>query len=163
MENEPGQELNEFWDVARHYAFFDGFDFMRSRPWYTSMAPPAWSFGDTPQIANELLALVLARKKTATSSLLSEYGDADPLPKANDLSIILDGYGHPGALIRDDEVCVIPFADVTAEQAAAEGEGDCSLAYWRAAHLAFWQRQGITVDDSAMVVHERFTLLYPKA
>jgi len=162
MEDEPGEELNEFWDVARHCAFFDGFDFMRNRPWYTAVAPPAWSFGGTPQMANELLALVLTRKKTATSSLLSEYSDVGLLPKVNDLSIIFDGSGHPGALIRDEEVCVIPFADVTSEQAAAEGEGDCSLEYWRSAHLAFWKRQGMTVDDSTMVVYERFTLLYPK-
>lgn len=162
MDNEPGQELNQFWDVARHYAFFDGFDYMRARPWYTAVAPPAWSFGDTPQMANELLALVLAHQKTATSSLQSEYGDLEPLPKTDDLSIILDGAGHPAALIRDDEVSVIPFADVTPEQAAAEGEGDHSLEHWRAAHLATWQRQGIAVDDSTMVVYERFSLVYPR-
>nr|WP_281044488.1 ASCH domain-containing protein [Sanguibacter keddieii] len=125
----------------------------------------AWSFGDNPEQADRLLELVLAGTKTATSSALSEYDDEDaPLPKAGDLSIVVDGAGHPKALIRTTEVEVVPFGEVSEELAAAEGEGDRTLASWRADHAEFFRRVlGIeTVPEDFMVVTERFELLYPR-
>ena len=41
------------------------------------------SFGDTPEMAEELLALVLAGTKRATASLARDYGDdREPLPRS---------------------------------------------------------------------------------
>ena len=48
------------------------------------MVPPAaWSFGATPEQADELLDLVLDGTKTATASALWDYdADDEPLPEA---------------------------------------------------------------------------------
>ena len=40
-----------------------------------------FSFGDSPELADELLSLVLAGKKTATCGALREYGEGrEPMP-----------------------------------------------------------------------------------
>ena len=48
-----------------------------------------------------------------------------------------------------------------AEHAAAEAEGDGSLASWRDGHRAFFERTGSAFADDMPVVLERFELLYP--
>jgi len=126
--------------------------------------PPAWSFGDTPEMADKLLALVSAGKKTATTGLYQEYvNDGEPLPIVGELSIILDGGGLPQALVREAEVVVTRFGDITPQQAAAEGEGDQTLESWRAGHRAFFEGRSHIIDDDSLVVWERFELLYPKS
>ena len=41
----------------------------------------SWSFGDSPGLADELLALVLMGKKTATCGALRDYiADGTPIP-----------------------------------------------------------------------------------
>ena len=129
-------------------------------------APPAWSFGAGPEDANTLLALVLAGTKTGTASAMASFeAEGEPLPRAGDLSIILDGRGEPRALIVTTEVSVCRFEQVDAEHAAAEGEGDRSLAHWRAVHAKFFTdglaRVGEVFTMSTAVVLERFQLLDP--
>jgi len=153
--------INAFWEVAHRYADIGDLDVVMGRQWGEALPPPSWSFGDSAEMADRLLELVLAGRKTATSGLLQEYVDEDePLPKTGDLSIIVDGSGRPRALLRDVEVKRVRFADVTSAQAAAEGEGDGTLESWREAHLQFWQREGYEVSDDTVVVWERFEVLY---
>ena len=48
----------------------------------------AWAFGDAP---DELAALVLSGRKTATASAYPVYeAEGEPLPKAGEYSVILD-------------------------------------------------------------------------
>ena len=52
----------------------------------------AWSFGDTPQMADDLVKLVLEGKKIATCSLLRAYqGYEDQIPRVGVYSLICDG------------------------------------------------------------------------
>ncbi|MDR2974849.1 MAG: ASCH domain-containing protein [Propionibacteriaceae bacterium] len=154
-------ELQDFWSVASRYARLGDLEVFMGTPWSEALAPEAWSFGDSADLANELLALVLAGKKTATTGLYQEYVDEEePLPKVGDLSIILDGASHPRALVRDQEVVITTFGDVTPEQAAAEGEGDRTLESWRQAHREVWERRGLAITDDTKVVWERFKVLY---
>ena len=100
-----------------------------------------WAFGDNPELADELLALVLSGAKTATADLVVTYEEAgEPIPVVGDLSIVLDGAGAPRALLRTTKVDVVPFSAVTAEHARLEGEGDRTLATWRAEHERYWRR-----------------------
>lgn len=100
--------------------------------------PPAWQFGSTAQEATELVELVLSGAKTATASVLSEYEDQDePLPEVGELGIVCDGAGNPRALVRTDAVATVPFDEVDELHAAAEGEGDLSLDFWRRAHVRY--------------------------
>lgn len=162
---ELDDEIAEFWENARVQAGLGRIAVVGGLTVAENVAPVAWSFGDNPEQADRLLDLVLDGTKTATSSALSEYdGDDAPLPRAGDLSIVVDGAGHPKALIRTTDVAVVPFGEVSDEFAAAEGEGDRSLESWRAEHTEFFRRAlGLaSVPEDFMVVTERFELLYPR-
>jgi uncharacterized protein YhfF len=130
--------------------------------------PDAFGFGGGGKIANELAALVLAGKKRATASLPVEYTSlGEPLPKAGDLSIILDGHGCPVAIIERTSVEVVPFHAVTAEFAAIEGEGDGSLKHWHRAHTWYFgqvcERLGGKLEAVTPVLCQCFKVVWPHA
>ncbi|WP_265522216.1 ASCH domain-containing protein [Oerskovia flava] len=157
-------EILEFWEVARGRAGLGKVDVVTGGSAASRVPPPAWSFGDEPQLADRLLAAVLSGAKTATSSAQWEYGDGAPVPVPGELAILLDGAGHPRALIRTASVEVVPFDQVGADFAAAEGEGGGSLEEWRAEHHEYFARTlvGREPADDMPVVCERFELLYPR-
>src|SRR5690625_4059727 len=78
----------------------------------------------------------------------------------------LGGAGRPRALIVTTEVAIVAFRDVDADHAAAEGEGDLSLAHWRTVHERFFTDEltqvGRGFSQDTAVVLERFRLLDPK-
>jgi uncharacterized protein YhfF len=128
--------------------------------------PPGWrdleqfAFGDTPEMADELLALVLAGTKTATSSAVAEYaaeGEEIDLTVGG-RSVVLDGRGRPACVIETSEVAIRRFDEVDAAFAWDEGEGDRSLAYWRAEHELFFRKHGVFCEDMQLVC-ERFRLV----
>lgn len=127
--------------------------------------PPSWSFGDSPELADELLALVMDGRKTATCDSVWAYEAAgEPLPQPGDLSIVLDGRGAPACVIETTEVRIMPMNEVDAQFAYDEGEGDRSYENWRQGHLRFFTRAckelGCTFDESMPVVAERFRVVY---
>lgn len=129
--------------------------------------PDAFGFGGEGELADELSALVLAGRKRATASLPIEYTSlGEALPKAGDLSIILDGRGAPVAIIERDSVDRLPFDSVDAAFAAHEGEGDGSLTYWREGHTWYFntvlERHGETLRGDTPVLCQRFRLVWPK-
>jgi predicted ATPase/uncharacterized protein YhfF/Flp pilus assembly protein TadD len=130
--------------------------------------PPAEAFGDSPTLADELAGLIAAGVKTATCSALWEWqAGGEPLPQPGYLSIVLDGQGEPVCLIETMAVEIIPYDQVSPQFAHAEGEGDRSLEYWRAAHWRFFSRLlpriGRQPDTDMPLVCERFRVLYPPA
>ncbi|MHA7135533.1 ASCH domain-containing protein [Oerskovia turbata] len=157
--------IMEFWETARVRAGEGKVGVVTGFGISATVPPPAWSFGDNPALADELLAAVLSGEKTATSSSHWEYSDDVPLPQVGELSIILDGAGHPQALIRTTSVEVIPFDQVGADFAAAEGEDDRSLESWRSGHRAYFTRVlvGHEFREDMPVVCERFELRYPRS
>lgn len=159
------EEITRFWDTARPSAGRTSHGGSVGERAENVVPPPAWAFGDSPALANELLELVLAGTKTATASLVVEYANAsEQLPRRGDLSILLDGEGVPRALIRTTQVDVVPFDQVTVEHAWAEGEDDRSLETWREQHERYWRRTlagtAHEFDPSVEVVCEQFTVLY---
>jgi uncharacterized protein YhfF len=65
-------------------------------------------------------------------------------------------------------VGVVRLADVDLQHALDEGEGDETVAQWRAGHEEFWHSAEVraelgepdfTVDDDTLVVAQRFRLL----
>ena len=128
----------------------------------------AFAFGDSPALADELAALVLQGTKRATAGLLWAFqAEGKPLPKSGDLSIVTSGAGVPLCVIETLAVEIVPFDQVSADFAAAEGEGDGSLAFWRAAHSQFFGREcarlGRRFEPDMPVVCERFRKRYPPA
>ena len=116
---------------------------------------PTFSFGDGPALADALAALVLSGVKTASC------GHADgPEPEfpVGALSVMLDGSGHPRAVIETLEVTLRRFDQVDAAFAHDEGEGDRSLEFWRAVHRSYFERAGVFADDMLLWC-ERFRVV----
>ena len=146
--------LDDFWTARR-----------LERPDLPVDMPETWSFGATPEQADALLQLVLDGVKVGTASSLWDYeATGDPLPAVDELSIVTDGSDAPRAVIETTLVQVVPFDQVDADHAWAEGEGDRTLEHWRAVHEAFWRAHSEHPRGFAPgmpVVCERFRLLWP--
>ncbi len=128
----------------------------------------AFSFGDTEEMADELVQLVLDNKKTGTSSAYELYflpDETDSIPHSGQLDIVLDGRQHPVGVIQNIGVEVLPFKEVSEEQARKEGEGDLSLGYWRRVHIEFWapyySSHNLSFSEDTPIVYEDFKLIYP--
>lgn len=127
--------------------------------------PPANAFGDSPALADELLAVILNGRKTATCASLWECEfDGDPIPEVGNLEIVLDGAGRPRCIIEITEVTIRAFDEVDPVFAAEEGEGDRTLESWRKGHWAFFERIfvriGRTPDPAMPLVCQRFRVLH---
>ncbi len=125
----------------------------------------AEGWGDSPQMADELGALITAGTKTATCSALWEYeAEGSPLPETGSKTIVLDGYNDPLCIVETTEVEVRPYNEVDDRFAYEEGEGDRSLEYWREAHWHFFSRTlpniGKESTPDMPLVCERFRVIY---
>lgn len=104
----------------------------------------SFSFGDSPEMADSLLDLVLDGRKTATSwaavngSCNTEVGRKQ---------IIKDSKGTPRVIIEITELARKPFNQVDAAFARMEGEGDLSLDYWRKEHERHFTQEGAFSED----------------
>ncbi|WP_233217346.1 ASCH domain-containing protein [Trinickia dabaoshanensis] len=100
------------------------------------------SYGDSEQSSALLISLIKAEVKRATCSLLWSWEvDGERLPQEGDIEIVLDFSSRPVLLLQTTKVEIAPFSNVSSEFAAAEGEGDLSLEYWRAEHWKFFGRE----------------------
>src|SRR5512134_157349 len=141
-------------------------DFCRATQLAETTPYQAWYFGDSPELAHELVELVLHGPKRATAGLC-ELNDAMPqvAPVADGYSVVTEHDGTPRAVIRTTGLERRPFAEVDAAFAWDEGEGDRSLADWKDGHRRFFTQElatfGRAFDESMAVDLERFELLYP--
>jgi len=124
------------------------------------------TFGDSPALADELLALVLAGTKRATASLLRDVTVAgEPMPRVGGHVVVLDGAGQPRCIWRTTEVSVKPLIQVDDAFAWDEGEGDRTRAEWLDGHRRYFARQaarqGFAFNDGIETVFERFTIVWP--
>jgi uncharacterized protein YhfF len=93
------------------------------------------TYGDSPELSGELVALIRdGRKRAGTSLLWAHEHEGEPLPEVGDVDVVVDHEGEPVAVTRVVSVHVASFDEVDAAYAALEGEGDGSLGHWRAAH-----------------------------
>lgn len=156
-------ELEAFWTRARNVAGIAPLEAVLGQDDAASLRPPAFAFGDGPDMSDRLAKLVLDGEKSATSAWLASYeAEGIDIPEVGDLSIMCDGADRPLALLRTADVRKIPFADVGPEIAQAEGEG--TLDEWKAEHRDFFAREcaalGIEFDPEGEVVVEFFEVVY---
>lgn len=123
------------------------------------------AFGDNPELADELAALVVRGVKTATCGDLWSYqAEGLPLTAVGDYWIVLDGRGQPVAITEITAVEVRRYNEVDERFAFDEGEGDRSLAYWREAHRTYFGRTlpaiGREFAEDMPLVCERFRVVY---
>ncbi|MEU5964273.1 ASCH domain-containing protein [Micromonospora parva] len=131
---------------------------------------PLAEFAFPGPLRDKLVGAILSGAKTSTTGLLIGYQRAnESLPTVGQLSAVVDSAGRRVAAIELTDVRVIRLADVDLAHALAEGEGDESVAQWRAGHETFWHSDAVraelgepdfTVDDDTLVVTERFRLVH---
>ncbi|WP_333833907.1 ASCH domain-containing protein [Rubrimonas sp.] len=114
----------------------------------------SFAFGDSPALGDELAALVLAGRKRATCWPVAEGAQT----AVGNRMVMLDGLGRPRAVLETVELVQLRFGDVDAAFAFDEGEGDRTLAAWRAAHRRYFTRRGEFSEDLALWC-ERFRLV----
>lgn len=118
-----------------------------------------FAFGDSPEMADELLALVLSGKKTATVSVILE---SDQKPNVGDLSLVLDGRGNPACVIKTVHLETVKFCDLTWDMVKLEGE-DETFEQWKAGNIRYWtrdaDRRGYTFNDQTPITFERFEVV----
>ena len=122
-------------------------------------------FGDSVELADELIDLVLHGPKRATAAAVVEYRAAgDPIPVVGDRWIACDGAGRPRAVLRTTDVRVGPLSSVDDAFAWDEGEGDRTRDDWLRGHTAYFARAlpriGETFHDEIDVAFERFDVDY---
>ena len=127
--------------------------------------PPVDEFGDNPELADELVGLVLEGKKTATCGLVIEYEHDDyPIPKVGDQSIFLNGSREPVCVAEVTEVEIKPFCEIDEQFAYDEGEDDRTYASWHREHVKYFTRRtkllGVAFDENMLTVCERFRVIY---
>jgi uncharacterized protein YhfF len=149
---------------ARIAAFWSAFLDHTGRPPATPLFE-AFAFGDHEALADALADLVRRGRKTATASLVWEYEtEGKRAPRPGDLSVVTSGDGRPLCVIETTDVEVHAFEDVDPQFAAAEGEGDGSLDWWRQAHWSYFGRVCARLGrERAMrmpVVCERFRVVF---
>lgn len=114
--------------------------------------------------ANELLRLVLAGQKRATSSSLWAYEiEGDKVPQVGDFSIVTDWEGNPRCVIRTTNVRILPFREITYDICRLEGEDD-TLESWRRGRISFFQEEGkelgYTFTEDMPVIFEEIQAVY---
>lgn len=94
-----------------------------------------WSFGDNEAQADEVAKRVIDGIKTATCANLDDEAE----PEAGEIFVVVDGRNNPVCAVKLTEVKQVPFDLVTEQHAWEEGEGDRTLASWRAEHQRFFE------------------------
>lgn len=127
--------------------------------------PEAGCFGDTVELADELIDLVVAGTKRATAdAVVDRERRGEPMPRPGDLWIATDGAMRPRAVLVTTDVRIGPLSSVDDRFACDEGEGDRTRAWWLDAHTWYFRRvfarAGLRFHPDIPVVFERFDVRY---
>jgi uncharacterized protein YhfF len=126
------------------------------------------TFGDSAEMSQKLLALIIDGRKRGGACLLWTYEfENEALPGIGDIGIVVDHLEQPKIITRTVKIEIVPFRNVTAEFAAREGEGEGAeagtLEYWRREHWQYFTREcariGREIDESMPVVCESFDVV----
>ena len=115
----------------------------------------AHMFGDGPELADELLALILEGRKTATCWDAAEGLKGCEVGKS---WAVKDGSGVVRCVLETTELTQRRFSDVDEAFAFEEGEDDRTLSSWRREHERYFARNGGFSPDMLLNC-ERFRLV----
>ncbi|BCB79426.1 hypothetical protein GCM10022251_71670 [Phytohabitans flavus] len=130
---------------------------------------PTFELAFPGPLRDQLVTAVLDGTKTTTTGLLQDYEiDGEPLPVVGAQAAVVDSAGRRVAVIEVTEVRVCRLGDVDFDHARDEGEGDDSVAAWRAGHEDYWHgtdyrgwlgNPEFAVNDDTPAVLQRFRLV----
>ena len=127
----------------------------------------AFKFGDSPEMADELVRLVLEGRKRATAGLFRSFSAEEPLPVVGEYAVVLDGGDVPRCIIVTRQVEIKALSQADDAFAWDEGEGDRTLGWWMKAHVAYFEREaargGFEMHPNIETVFERFDVVWPPA
>jgi uncharacterized protein YhfF len=151
---EFSQEVLDFWENVKRETGIEG------------IFTDAYGIGDTPELKQELLNLVLEGKKRASTSLVKESElEGWPEPEVGQYNIILDGHDKPAAVVRTVNIRRCRFSDVDEEHAYWGGEDERTLDSYIREHTKYYTRRGAALGfefaPNMEVTLERFELVYP--
>ena len=154
MDRPRSPEVEAYWEAFRRAREVEQQDYDVCR------------FGSSPELGNELLALVLKGPKRATACLLRDVEQGgETMARVGGHVVVLDGRDRPRAIWRTRTVDVRPLNQVDGAFAWDEGEGDRTRSDWLAMHVRYFaaraKAEGFAFDPSMPVVFERFTLVWP--
>jgi len=127
--------------------------------------PEVGAFGDSIELADELVDLVIAGEKQATAGAVAEYvATGEPFPKVGERWIVTDGSMRPRAVLETTEVRVGPLSSIDDEFASDVGEGDRTRESWLESHTWYFSKTLARIDvefhPEIPVVFERFQVHY---
>lgn len=114
---------------------------------------PSTSFGSGPELETRLAALIIAGRKRATV-----WNGALPNETSPGMRWRVTANGSDVAVIETLSVERRQFQEIDSAFAFEEGEGDRSLAFWRAVHEKFFREEGHFAPDMLLWC-ERFRLV----
>ncbi len=127
----------------------------------------AWTFCGGGPFTDELTDLVLARRKFGTASAYDDYvynNSVDEIPHKGDYSVILRDNGDAACVLRNYDVYIRPFNEVSPFHGYSEGENDRSLQSWREIHARAFapdlEKQGHPLQGDSKIICEKFTVEY---
>ncbi len=128
--------------------------------------PAVDCFGDSPALADELIAFVVDGPKRATAAMVAAFAaDHEPLPRVGGHWVACDGSGRPRAVLRTRELRIGPLSSVDEQFAWDEGEYDRTLETWLEGHRRYFAREsehlGLEFSDDVEVCFERFDVVWP--
>ena len=145
------------------YALWQRFRVVRGLP-QSARGHDCCDFESTRSVAEHALGLVLQGIKRATFTSLHAFQQRGLRPpKRGDLSIVTQWDGVPRCVIQTVGVLILPYAQVSAEQALSEGE-DSTLEGWRIRQRNFLMAEGrelgYTFSPEMQLVMESFRVVY---
>ncbi len=123
---------------------------MPPEPWWAAL--PRTNFGSS-RTEERLAALIMAGRKRATV-----WDAKDENPTAPGMQWVVTVKERPVAVIETVRVQRRSFDSIDAAFAFEEGEGDRTLAFWRATHESFFRSEGDFAHDM-MLWSEHFRLV----
>ncbi len=117
-----------------------------------------FAFGDSPAMADALLAFVRRGTKRATVWPVED----DTSDAVGEYSGILDGNGKLAYVMKTTHLERGRLGEVTPAFAWDEGEDDGTLEAWLDGHRAFFRAHGFENPDRVDVMFERFRIVWPE-
>ena len=113
-----------------------------------------WSFGNSPQMSDEIAEQTKNGQNSATCSLYL----AEKVPKVGDRSYVKDSRNEPVCVVETTRVDIVPFNEVDLE--FAQTEGYVSLEEWRDIHISFFETKLSDFREFTLVVCQYFNVIH---
>ncbi len=107
--------------------------------------------------------LILSGRKVGTFGLFDEYvEEGEPVEEVGERLCVVDDDLNRVAVVETVDIRRLTVGEVTWAMVESEGEGDRSVAEWRAGHDRYWRSEGLPgLADDTQLVWQRFRLVDP--